>query len=221
MICIIAFFVFAILGIFSVKYRKLAKESFGCVTKSLMFKTCDSSLYKKIRASVTAHIFKRHKGLAHFVNEHFEILSWILLVLMIASSVYTAIGAYNLIVFGTCDPQHPENCPISTVQKLQGDVIVCDINAAFVEFYGAECPHCKKMAPIVLEVEKETGYVFDKREIWHDEKNQQIMSLHADDITRDCGLLGVPAFYSMKTKKAVCGEMSAETLKQFVLENKQ
>lgn len=217
MICVIAFFVFAILGIFSVKYRKLAKESFGCVVKRLTFKPCDSSLDKKIRASITAHIFKRHKGLAHFVNKHFEILSWILLVLMIASSVYTALGAYNLVVYGTCDPQHPENCPITVIQ---GDKKVCDINATFAEFYGAECPHCKKMIPVVLEVEKETGYVFDKREVWHDVKNQEIMSLHADDIARDCGFLGVPAFYSLKTKKAVCGEMSKEQLKQFVLANK-
>ncbi|PIU20850.1 MAG: hypothetical protein COT15_05130 [Candidatus Diapherotrites archaeon CG08_land_8_20_14_0_20_34_12] len=217
MICVIAFFVFLILGIFSVKYRKLAKESFGCVTKRLTFKPCDSALDKKIRANIVAHIFKRHKGLAGFVNKRFEILSWILLVLMIVSSIYLALGAYNLVLYGTCDPQHPENCPITVIQ---GGKEVCDINAAFVEFYGAECPHCKKMIPIVEQVEKETGYVFDKKEIWHDEKNQQIMSLHAEDITRDCGLLGVPAFYSMNTKKAKCGEMSAEALKQFVLENK-
>jgi len=216
MICVIAFFVFAILGIFSVKYQKLAKESFGCVTKRLLFKPCDTALDKKLRTSIVGHIFKRHKELAHFVNKHFEVLSWILLVLMIASTGYTVYSAYNLVVFGTCDPQHPENCPIKVVQ---GDKTVCDVNAAFVEFYGEECSHCQKMAPILKQAELDTGFVFDKREIWHDEKNQQIMTLHADDIQRDCGLLGVPTFYSMKTKKAVCGEMSLEALKKFIVEN--
>jgi hypothetical protein len=45
------------------------------------------------------------------------------------------------------------------------------------------------------------------------------MQFHAAEIERDCGFMGVPAFVSNKNRKAACGEMSAERLKQFIREN--
>lgn len=88
-----------------------------------------------------------------------------------------------------------------------------------IEFYGEECPHCKNMVSTVNQVEQEMGISFEKLEVWHNNANQQVMLAYANDLKRDCGGLGVPAFYSTKTKKAVCGEMSADALKAFVLSN--
>ena len=75
------------------------------------------------------------------------------------------------------------------------------------------------MIPIVEKVENDTGIIFQKLEVWHNETNQQTLLMYAEDIERDCGMLGVPAFYENKTGKALCGELSEEVLKDFIRNN--
>lgn len=73
-------------------------------------------------------------------------------------------------------------------------------------FYGRECPHCKKLHPVVDQWEAQTGISLDKLEVWHDDKNAQLMRKYGDVISAACGGdLGVPAFYNEVTKKAICG----------------
>lgn len=218
-LCIIALIVFAIFSIFSAKYRPLAKEAFGCVFRMATLRPCETGFDRKLKAKVVAGVFEKSPSAARLVNAHFEILSWIFTIIFFASFAYSAYGAYNLITVGTCDPAHPENCPVS---GINGNQTKCDITADFAEFYGAECLHCKAMEPIVAQVENETSIIFDKREVWHNETNKQIMLMHGDDIKNYCdGVLGVPAFYSMKMKTAVCGEISKEELKDFVLHSEK
>lgn len=225
-VCIIAFFVFAILSIFSAKYRPLAKEAFKCVFLKLTFRPCDAKLDERIKAGVVGKLMDTHPSLAKFTNKHFEAISFAFTILMVVSMIYLAIGAFNFWKFGTCDPANPQNCPLTIFvanSSNVNDTIVpanCTIVADFAEFYGAECPHCKKMEPIVAQVEAETGVKFEKLEVWHDENNQKTMMIHSNEIQRDCGTLGVPAFVSIKNRKAVCGEMTAEQLKTFVNANK-
>jgi thiol-disulfide isomerase/thioredoxin len=208
--------VFSVFSIFSVKYRPLAKEAFNCVFRTALLRPCETGFDRKLKAKIVASVFEKSPGAAKFVNTHFEALSWIFTIIFFASFAYVVYGVYNLVTVGTCDPVNPENCPLSGSATNQ----TCDINATFVEFYGAECPHCQKMIPIVEAVENETGATFDKREVWHNETNYGIMLLHKNDIVKSCGVLGVPTFYSMKTKKAVCGEMTKEQLKAFVIANR-
>lgn len=89
-------------------------------------------------------------------------------------------------------------------------------NCTIVEFYGAECPHCKNMVPVVAQVENETGVNFMKLEVWHNTTNQDIFNHYADNVNRDCGMLGVPTFLSLGTNHSKCGEMSESDLKDFV-----
>jgi thiol-disulfide isomerase/thioredoxin len=225
-LCIVALIVFAVLGIFSVRYRRLAEDAFGCVTRMVTLRPCDTKLDERIRAKILAKTLKFSPSLAGALNKHFHGLSWIFTALFFASLLYTAYGAYNLFTIGTCDPADPASCIFTpfltnqtqTNQTLPDGKLPCGLTG-FVEFYGAECPHCKKMMPIVEHVENETGVAFQKLEVWHNETNVGIMALHAEDITRDCGNMFVPAFLSLKTNKSVCGEMSADKLKRFILEN--
>lgn len=207
--------VFSFFSLFSVKYRPLAKEAFNCVFRIATLRPCEGSLDRKIRAKVVSTMLEKSPAAARFVNVHFETLSWVFTIIFFASFAYVIYGAYNIVTVGTCDPAHPENCPVSGNRTGT----VCDITGDFVEFYGAECPHCRAMIPVVESVEEGTGIVFEKREVWHNKTNAVIMALHADDIKRDCGMLGVPTFYSMKTGRAVCGEIQPEELKQFVINN--
>jgi thiol-disulfide isomerase/thioredoxin len=73
-------------------------------------------------------------------------------------------------------------------------------------FWGRECPHCKQMAPILARLESEGGIKFEHLEVWHDQKNQELMRSHADVISAACGgQLGVPSFYNERNGKAICG----------------
>jgi thiol-disulfide isomerase/thioredoxin len=90
--------------------------------------------------------------------------------------------------------------------------------AKLIMFHGRECPHCKHMMPLVEKLERETPVRFDKREIWHDEANQDFMRGFQDVLRPRCGgQLRVPAFLNAETKEAFCGEVEYDKLKEWAL----
>ena len=220
-ICVIAMIVFGILGIFSVGYRQLAMEAFDCVFKRITLRPCTTGFDQKMKSKITAKLM-RFPRLARFTYRYFELMSWFFTITLVLSMGYTAYSVYNLAVYHTCDPQHPQNCVFTpmfgNVTNVSG-TNTCVITSEFAEFYGAECPHCLKMMPIVAQVEKETGVDIQQIEVWHNDTNKQTYVMHAAAIERDCGLLGVPAFYSNKTDKAMCGEMTVQQLEDFIRAN--
>jgi thiol-disulfide isomerase/thioredoxin len=83
-------------------------------------------------------------------------------------------------------------------------------------FYARECPHCKNMMPIVDRLEKETGIKFEKLEIWHDEKNADLMRSYRPLIAPKCGgQLRTPTFLNPETEDVLCGEVEYEKLKKW------
>ena len=88
--------------------------------------------------------------------------------------------------------------------------------AKLIMFHGRECPHCRAMHPIVDKLEKDAGVAFERLEVWHDEKNAELMRSYRPVIVAKCGgQLRVPTFLNADTKDAVCGEMSFEKLKEW------
>lgn len=84
-------------------------------------------------------------------------------------------------------------------------------------FHGADCPHCQKMMPTVIKLEKKLGIQIQKLEVWYNEENAEKMRKYADIITEAAGGdLGVPAFVDPNNKEAICGEMSEEELKKWI-----
>lgn len=87
-------------------------------------------------------------------------------------------------------------------------------------FYGAECPHCHKMMPIVDKVEKDMKIKIEKLEVWHNEENADQMRKYEVIVRKSCdGEFGVPAFISEKTKKGICGEISEKELSEWIKSN--
>jgi thiol-disulfide isomerase/thioredoxin len=85
-----------------------------------------------------------------------------------------------------------------------------------VMFHGRECPHCRKMMPLVDKMIEETRADIEKMEVWHNEKNADAMRSFRDIITAKCGgQLRVPAFLNTETKKVFCGEVEYEKLKEW------
>lgn len=81
-----------------------------------------------------------------------------------------------------------------------------------LEFYGTECVHCHEMQPLVERLEKEEGVKIEKREVWHNSENAQLMQQYDKGY---CG--GVPFFYNTKTGKWICGSTPYEKLKEWAL----
>lgn len=77
-----------------------------------------------------------------------------------------------------------------------------------LEFYGRECSHCIKMAPLVERLKKEERAAVEQYEVWHNEENAA--KFEALDKGR-CG--GVPFFINTETDKFLCGEVSYDELK--------
>ncbi len=83
-----------------------------------------------------------------------------------------------------------------------------------IMFHGQECPHCRKMMPLVEKLERETGLAVEKREIWHDEANADLMRSFRPVIAAKCGgQLRVPTFLNAETDDVMCGEVDYEKLK--------
>lgn len=102
-VCIVALAVFAVLGIFSARYRKLAKDAFSCVKNMLLFQPCTTKLDEKIKSKVTSKLM-RLPTLARFFYKNFKIISWIFTIAFFVSMAYSAYGIYNLVVYGSCEP---------------------------------------------------------------------------------------------------------------------
>ena len=67
-LCLVAMVVFSILGIFSAKWRRVAKESFQCVFKMIQFKPCDVQLEEKIKSKVTSKLLTKSNSVKLFQN---------------------------------------------------------------------------------------------------------------------------------------------------------
>jgi len=102
-ICIIALVVFSVLGIWSAKYRRLAKEAFDCTFRMITFRPCVTKFDERIKSTVTAKLM-RFPVLARVFYKNFKIFSWIFVIAFFASMIYSLYGFYNLIVYGSCQP---------------------------------------------------------------------------------------------------------------------
>ncbi|MBN1271194.1 MAG: thioredoxin family protein [Candidatus Aminicenantes bacterium] len=88
--------------------------------------------------------------------------------------------------------------------------------AKLIMFHGRECPHCKVMMPLVDKLEKETGLSIEKLEVWHNEKNADLMRSYRDIIEPKCGgQLRTPTFFNTENQDVICGEMEYEKLKEW------
>lgn len=109
MICIAALIIFAILGIFSAKYRKLAAEAADCVFRRITLRKCETGLDKRIKNKITGNLAKKKPKLAKFLFKYFEVLSWIFIILFVWSLASLVVGGVNFVKYGNCNgPTNPE-----------------------------------------------------------------------------------------------------------------
>lgn len=172
MICLIALVVFGFLGIFSVRYRKIAAEAFDCVFKRIRLKPCDSWLDKRLKSQITGKLMRKNPSIGRFVFKRFELLSWIFTLLLVLSTIYIGYGFYNYVNYGNCygpesngafcifDPSG-ENSQYSGIKTgYKGEIIYPSIDddpalgnenapVVIIEFGCFRCPYTKKAENVV------------------------------------------------------------------------
>lgn len=133
MICVIALIVAGILGIFSAKYRTIAKEAFNCVFKKLTFRKCDTGLDTRLKTEITSKFLKINPALGRSVYRHFETFSWIFLILTLVTIFFVAQGVYFYAVYGNCNGKNSDQfCifdPLGTNKPQNATGDMCSIPA--------------------------------------------------------------------------------------------
>lgn len=138
MICIIALVVFSILGIFSAKYRVIAKEAFDCVFRRVTFRKCTSGLDKRLKAQITGNLMRKAPSVGKFTYKYFEWISWFFTILMIWSIIQSGFAVYNFVEYGNCNGKgSDEFCifdPLNTGNRGHNETAGCSVNGAVPGF---------------------------------------------------------------------------------------
>lgn len=103
MFCIVAAIILSILGIFSASNRKLAAEALDCVFHRITFRPCTTGFDEKMKAKILGRVITRSERSARWLNKHFELLSWIFFVIMLAASVMFVRGLVLFYTTGNCN----------------------------------------------------------------------------------------------------------------------
>ena len=148
-ICIVAAAILGIMGIFSAKYRRWAKEAFECVGRKMTLRPCKSDFNQRVKAKVTGTLMDKSPRTARLVNNHFEAISFVFTIIFFVSLALTVFAAFNLAVYGTCDPANPNDCVLSKDPTCGGtncilcqcDTLTC--NSPEYIACGGDCD-CKK-----------------------------------------------------------------------------
>jgi len=83
MFCIAAFIVFLFLGIFSVRYRKLAKKAWSCVARKLTFRPCEIGFKEDAKNILIGKLILTKPKLAKFLDKWIELFATIFVILSI------------------------------------------------------------------------------------------------------------------------------------------
>lgn len=114
MFCIAAFIVLALISIFSVKYRKLAKKAWGCTLHRITFRPCDTSFKEETKSKLLSHVANRTPGLVQLADIGIEIASFILVTLTVWSLLVALESGLNIFVWGTCTPNNASSCSLTS-----------------------------------------------------------------------------------------------------------
>ncbi len=78
-------------------------------------------------------------------------------------------------------------------------------DASTIYFFGAECPHCKRINEFLEANDIASKFTFTKKEVWHSRTNSAQMKEKAEACGLDPSKVGVPFIYT-EDNKCLVGE---------------
>jgi len=112
MFCIAAFIVFVVVGIFSVRYRRLAKKAWSCVARKITFRPCEIGFKEDTKNLLIGKLIFTRPRLAKFLDKWIEFFATIFVVLSVWSLVVVLQSGLYLFVYDTCTPKNAESCSL-------------------------------------------------------------------------------------------------------------
>jgi len=158
-LCFVALFVFGILGIFSAKYRALARGALDCVVRIVTLRPCESKLDERLHAKIVAKLLPVFPAGARAVHKNFQAFSILLVVLFFGSMIYSGVSVYNYWAYGNCNgPNSSEYCVFDAVLGAKGPAGLKNLapgvgptlgngSIVLVEAGCFTCPYTKKTQP--------------------------------------------------------------------------
>ncbi|MBN9176929.1 MAG: hypothetical protein J0I43_06135 [Microbacterium sp.] len=113
MVCIVAFFVVLVLSAVSAKYRKLLGKAWGCFSRRVTFRACDTSFRDDVKTSMLAPLAIRAPRLVKPASIAIEVLAWLMVLSLVVSLYLLGRSGLNLFVYGTCDKQDTQACTLA------------------------------------------------------------------------------------------------------------
>ena len=113
MLCIAAFIVFAILGVFSATHRRTAVKAWKCVLNRVTFRPCDINLGKEVKGKLVAKMVFAFPGGEKMFGVVIDIVAFLFVILSIWSVWAVANSSLNLWIYDTCDPVAQEGCSLA------------------------------------------------------------------------------------------------------------
>ena len=114
MFCIAAFIVLLIIGIFSARYRKLAKRAWGCTLRRVTFRPCDTSFKEEMKGKMLSKVALKTPRLVKTADVAIEVGAALLVILTIWSFLIVVKAGLNLYVYGTCNPSNSSSCSLGS-----------------------------------------------------------------------------------------------------------
>src|SRR3989344_3494204 len=129
-LCFIALPIFLILGIFSVKYRILARDALECIGRTVTFRKCKSQLDERIRSHLTGKAMKVSQRFGMFIYKRFQIISILVIILIILSLFFSITGFANYLKYGNCNGPEDDGgfCIYSNILETKNNINNASIN---------------------------------------------------------------------------------------------
>lgn len=121
MVCIVAFLVVLVLSAVSAKYRKLLGKAWGCFSRRVTFRACDTTFRDDIKSSMLAPLALKAPRLVKPASIAIEVVAWIMVLSLIVSLYLLGRSGLNLFVYGTCDKQNAQACTLAAQACSIGD----------------------------------------------------------------------------------------------------
>ncbi len=171
MICFIALFVFAIMSIFSAKYRPYARQAFDCVFRRMTLRPCNTTLEEEVKGKTVGWLLGKNPAAAKIANAHWEAISWLFTAMMLVSFAYAVAGIANFVVYGNCNGPEGGFCIYNGIANgLQNPNLLSAPNTlegqrygnanalvTVVEFGCFSCPYTMAAEPYVEQLCLEYG----------------------------------------------------------------
>ncbi|MFC1612459.1 DsbA family protein [Patescibacteria group bacterium] len=109
MFCLAGLIIFGLLGIFSATHKQLAKDAAHCVFRRATFRKCTIGFKEKFKGIILSRLINRSERIARAFNKHFELFSWIFVILTIVSILWIGKGVYNFYIYGSCSGLNKSN----------------------------------------------------------------------------------------------------------------